>query len=78
MSKTCIDPLIIEVWVKMADHFLDSETRHDLSTLADEERERLRLLYPAPFDFLMESALLRSERADAEERVQRALSGIAR
>jgi len=49
-----------------------------LSTLAGEERERLRQLYPTPFDFLMESALQRSERADAKRRLQRALSESSR
>ena len=48
----------------------------DLSNLEDEERERLRRLYPAPFKFVMESALLRSERAKADGRVQQALCGL--
>jgi hypothetical protein len=47
-----------------------------LSTLADEERQRLRRLYPAPFKFVIESALMGSERAEAERRVERALSEI--
>jgi len=50
----------------------------DLSTLEAEERELLRQLYPAPFNALMGSTLDRSERAEAERRVQRALSAIAR
>jgi hypothetical protein len=198
MSKTCSDPLIIAVWVRMAEHFLDTETRHDLPLTAlccveaglsgaqardvwqhevspavgfnlyslvgewaywdeewlvqrierarasrrnrsglwsrlrssmpplmsgqwqaierciefleaipsaaerkrvagelaqlarhsfdvcpqdpcgleAEERERLRKLYPTPFRSLIEVALQRSERADAERRLQRALSGV--
>ena len=49
----------------------------ELSTLEAEELEILRQLYPAPFNSLMGSALDRSERAEAERRVQRALSAIA-
>ncbi|HKO51562.1 MAG TPA: hypothetical protein VJV79_27825 [Polyangiaceae bacterium] len=48
----------------------------DLSALESHEREQLRRLYPAPFQSVLGSALLRSERADAERRVQGALSGI--
>jgi hypothetical protein len=49
----------------------------DLSTLEAEERELLRQLYPAPFNSLLESSLARSERAQAAQRVQRALSASA-
>ena len=34
MHETSTDPLLIAVWVKMADHFLDTETRHDLPLTA--------------------------------------------
>ena len=64
-------------FARLARHLFDF-CPENLATLPDEERQRLAQLYPAPFDFLMASALQRSERADAERRIQRALAGIAR
>ncbi|HEY3256524.1 MAG TPA: hypothetical protein VGJ91_21340, partial [Polyangiaceae bacterium] len=34
MNESPTDPLTIAVWLKMADHFLDSETHHDLPLTA--------------------------------------------
>jgi len=34
MTTTSTDPALIAVWVSMADHFLDTETRHDLPLTA--------------------------------------------
>jgi hypothetical protein len=48
----------------------------DPTSLDPEARARLRRLYPTPFRWLMGSALLRSERAAAERRLQRAFSGV--
>src|SRR6478609_6253839 len=49
----------------------------DLSNLASEDRERVRALYPAPFDSLLGSALQTQERAAATLRLQQALAGGA-
>ena len=50
----------------------------DLSSLASEDRERVRALYPAPFDSLLGSALQAQERAAATQRMQRALAEAAK
>jgi hypothetical protein len=34
MHDITVDPKRIEVWVAMADHFLDTETRHDIPLTA--------------------------------------------
>jgi hypothetical protein len=68
--------LVARDLARLARHLFDFCPK-DLATLAEDERARLRLLYPAPFSYLMESALGRTERADAEQRVQRAVSSIA-
>jgi hypothetical protein len=62
---------------RLARHLFDF-CPEDLATLENEERARLRRLYPSPFSWLMESALLRSERKGARRRVQRALEGVTR
>ena len=62
---------------RLARHLFDFCAK-DLNTLEAEERQRLRQLYPDPFNALLTSALTRAERREAAARVQRALSECAR
>jgi hypothetical protein len=62
---------------RLARHLFDFGGK-DLSTLEPREQQRVRALYPAPFNTLLRSALMRSERKEAEARVQRALAEAAR
>jgi len=60
----------------LAGHLFDFCAR-DLSGLTEEERQRVRRLYPEPFNTLLGSALLSGERVAAARRMQLAVVGVA-